>query len=56
MNSRSSRSQLFIRGDAGQVMAEYALVLTIMVSAAVALSPIANHVNALVNVVAGLLP
>ena len=56
MSSRSSRSQLLIRGDAGQVMAEYALVLAIMVSVAFALSPISNHVTALVKVVAGLLP
>jgi hypothetical protein len=56
MSSRSRPSQRLIRGDAGQVMAEYALVLTIMVSAALALPPIANHVTALVNVVAGHLP
>lgn len=56
MQCRSSRSQLLVRGEDGQVMTEYALVLTIMVASALALPPLATCVTALVNVVAGLLP
>lgn len=55
MSRRTSRRQLSVHGDEGQVMTEYALVLTIMVASAIALPPIAVRVTALVNIVAGLL-